>query len=178
MHEFLRNFVSRLMPQRTMKPTLPTFPETKRKTPNVSARKIKPTHILLHHTSGAYKGSVAWCCDPVSKVSYHCIIARDGRRTVLAEPTARTWHAGRSEWQGRNDCNSFMVGIAWEGDTKTDPLEEAALQSACEYLLPIIQEHGIPIWNIVRHADVATGRKDDCSIVAARKLRDTITKYG
>jgi N-acetyl-anhydromuramyl-L-alanine amidase AmpD len=71
-----------------------------------------------------------------------------------------------------------MVGIAWEGDTNTDPLEDAALQSACEYLLPIITKYEIPLWNIVRHADVAPGRKIDCSIVAARKLRDTITKYG
>ena len=161
-----------------MKPTLPTFKETRKKTPNVSGKIIRPTHILLHHTAGAYAGSVAWCTNPASRVSYHCIVARDGRRTVLADPTQRTWHAGVSEWQGRSDCNSFMVGLAWEGNTNEDSLEEPALQSACEYLLPIIKEFEIPLWNIVRHADVAPGRKDDCSIVAAKQFRDTVTKYG
>ena len=89
------------------------YPQTNRKTPNVSAgRVIKPTHIVLHHSSGAYAGSVSWCMDPVSKVSYHCIVARNGKRTVLALPSQRTWHAGVSSWQGRKDANTYSIGLA------------------------------------------------------------------
>jgi N-acetyl-anhydromuramyl-L-alanine amidase AmpD len=116
-----------------LKPEPKFYQQTNKKTPNISAgRVIKPTHVILHHTSGAYAGSVSWCCDPVSKVSYHCIIARNGKRTVLALPTQRTWHAGVSSWQGRKDCNSFSVGMAWEGDTYQTPLSEDALLSAVE----------------------------------------------
>jgi N-acetyl-anhydromuramyl-L-alanine amidase AmpD len=147
------------------------YPQTNRKTPNVSAgRVIKPTHIVLHHTSGAYAGSVSWCLDPVSKVSYHCIIARNGKRTVLATPSQRTWHAGVSSWQGRKDANSFSIGMAWEGDTYQTPLSEDAILSAVEYLIPILDEYHIPLSNIIRHADIAPGRKDDCSPAAHSAL--------
>jgi N-acetyl-anhydromuramyl-L-alanine amidase AmpD len=104
------------------------YPQSNRKTPNVSAgRVIKPTHIVLHHTSGAYAGSVSWCLDPISKVSYHCIVARNGKRTVLATPSQRTWHAGVSSWQGRKDANSFSIGMAWEGDTYQGGIPPSAL---------------------------------------------------
>lgn len=164
-------------PAPTVKKSLPVpeskkyYPQTNRKTPNVSAgRVIKPTHIVLHHSSGAYAGSVSWCMDPVSKVSYHCIIARNGKRTVLATPSQRTWHAGVSSWQGRKDANSFAIGLAWEGDTYQVPLGEDAILSAVEYLLPILDEYHIPLSNIIRHADIAPGRKDDCSPAAHSAL--------
>ena len=147
------------------------YSQTNRKTPNVSAgRVIKPTHVILHHTSGAYTGSVSWCMDPVSKVSYHCIIARNGKRTVLALPSQRTWHAGVSSWQGRKDANNFALGLAWEGDTYQVPLSEDAILSAVEYLLPVLDEYHIPLSNIIRHADIAPGRKDDCSPAAHSAL--------
>lgn len=155
----------------TASPPVRYYPQTNRKTPNVSAgRVIKPTHIVLHHSSGAYAGSVSWCMDPVSKVSYHCIIARNGKRTVLATPSQRTWHAGVSSWQGRKDANSFAIGLAWEGDTYQIPLSEDAILSAVEYLLPILDEYHIPLSNIIRHADIAPGRKDDCSPAAHAAL--------
>jgi N-acetyl-anhydromuramyl-L-alanine amidase AmpD len=161
----------------TIKPEPKYYQQTNKRTPNISAgRVIKPTHVVLHHTSGAYAGSVSWCCDPVSKVSYHCIIARNGKRTALALPSQRTWHAGVSSWQGRKDCNSFSVGMAWEGDTYQTPLSEDALLSAVEYLLPILREHHIPLANILRHADIAPGRKDDCSPAAHAALLAALNK--
>jgi N-acetyl-anhydromuramyl-L-alanine amidase AmpD len=153
------------------------YQQTNKHSPNVSkGRVIKPTHIVLHHTSGAYAGSVAWCLNPASRVSYHCIIARNGKRTVLALPTQRTWHAGVSSWQGRMDANSFSVGLAWEGDTYQTPLSEDALLSAVEYLLLIMDEHHIPLSNILRHADVAPGRKTECSPAAHSALLAALNK--
>jgi N-acetyl-anhydromuramyl-L-alanine amidase AmpD len=147
------------------------YHQTNRRTPNISAgRVIKPSHVVLHHTSGAYAGSVAWCMNPASKVSYHCIVARNGKRTVLALPTQRTWHAGVSSWQGRKDANSWSIGLAWEGDTYQTPLSEDALLSAVEYLLPILRENNIPLSHILRHADVSPGRKNDCSPAAHAAL--------
>lgn len=153
------------------------YQQTNRRTPNISpGRRIHPSHIILHHTSGSYTGSVSWCLDPVSKVSYHCIIARTGKRTVLAPPTARTWHAGVSSWQGRPNCNNFSLGLAWEGDTYQTPLSEDALLSAVEYLLPILEDYDIPLKNILRHEDIAPGRKDDCSPAAQSALLSALRK--
>ncbi len=153
------------------------YPQTNRRTPNISVgRTIRPTHIVLHHTSGAYAGSVSWCMDPRSAVSYHCIIARTGKRTVLAPPTARTWHAGVSSWQGRRDCNSYCLGLAWEGDTYQTPLSADAILSAVEYLLPLLDQFDIPITHIVRHADIAPGRKNDCAPAAQSALLAALQK--
>jgi len=137
------------------------YPETFKQTPNVSPRKIEPELIVIHHTDGSYAGSVAWCLDPASRVSYHCIIARDGRRTVLAKPTQRTWHAGKSSWKGRSDCNSFSVGVSFEGNTYTDPLEQPAIDSFLEYVIPIMREHGIAPTEVTDHRTIAPSRKVD-----------------
>ena len=153
------------------------YQQTNRHTPNISpGRTIYPTHIILHHTSGSYTGSVAWCLNPASKVSYHCIVARNGKRTVLAPPSARTWHAGVSEWGGRKNCNDYSIGLAWEGDTYTTPLSEDAILSAVEYLMPILEDFDIPLKNILRHEDIAPGRKDDCSPAAQSALLAALRK--
>lgn len=165
------------MSSATASPATKFYPQTHRRTPNISpGRSITPTHVILHHTSGPYAGSVSWCCDPKSKVSYHCIISRSGKRTVLAPPTARTWHAGVSSWQGRKNCNDFSLGLAWEGDTYQTPLSEDAILSAVEYLLPIIEDFDIPLKNILRHEDIAPGRKNDCSPAAHTALLAALRK--
>ena len=144
------------------KPSGPRFKEKQLNTPNVSAgRRITPKAVVLHHTAGSYAGSVAWCMDPASKVSYHCIVAKDGRRTVLADPDERTWHAGKSEWHGRKDLNSWSIVASFEGDTNTEPLTLAAMESMAEYLVPIMRQYGLELPDVTDHRTVAPGRKDD-----------------
>jgi AmpD protein len=101
--------------------------------------------------------------NPESKVSYHVIIARNGNRTVLADDTARCWHAGISSWQGVPDCNSYSLGVAWEGNTYEDPLGEAAMNSALEYLVPRMRKWNIPLNLVLTHQQVAPTRKTDIS---------------
>lgn len=161
-----------IVPQVEIEQVKRLYKETKKQTVNVTPRKkILPTHILLHHTDGNYEGSVEWCMDPKSRVSYHCIVSNTGKRTTLAEPTMRTWHAGISEWQGRKNCNDFCVGVAFEKDTYTTPPSQDALMSMAEYLTPIMEEFDIPISNIIRHADVAPIRKNDCSQQALSTMK-------
>lgn len=147
-----------------------TYDERRLQTPNKSQRPITPEAVVLHHTSGSYNGSVSWCMNPNSQVSYHVIIARDGRRTVLAEDTARCWHAGKSSWLGRPDLNSWSLGVSWEGDTYTTPLGEDAIASALEYLVPRMKKWNIPLTRVLTHAEVSPGRKDDVSTAAAEQF--------
>lgn len=116
---------------------------------------------MLHHTCGSYAGSVAWCADPVSRVSYHCIVAKDGRRTVLADPDERAWHAGVSSWRGRRDLNSWSVGAAFEGDTYKRALGDAEMASMADYLIPIMRQYNLAQGDITDHRTVSPGRKDD-----------------
>jgi N-acetyl-anhydromuramyl-L-alanine amidase AmpD len=151
-----------------------TYDERRLNTPNKSGRPITPTMIVLHHTSGSYNGSVSWCMNPESKVSYHVIIARNGNRTVLADDTARCWHAGLSSWQGVPDCNSYSLGVAWDGDTYSDPLGEDAMDSAIQYIVPRMKKWHIPMSRIVTHQQIAPNRKNDISPADAARFKSRL----
>lgn len=116
---------------------------------------------MLHHSGGSYAGGVAWIKTPESRVSYHCLVAEDGRRTVFAAPTQRTWHAGKSSWQGRGDLNSWSIGASFAGDSYANPLTDAAMESMAEYLVPIMREYGLALADVTDHRTVSPGRKDD-----------------
>jgi AmpD protein len=150
------------------------YDERRLNTPNKSGRPITPTMIVLHHTSGSYNGSVSWCMNPESKVSYHVIIARNGNRTVLADDTARCWHAGLSSWQGVPDCNSYSLGVAWDGNTYEDPLGEDAMDSAIQYIIPRMKKWHIPMSRIVTHQQIAPNRKNDISPADAARFKSRL----
>jgi N-acetyl-anhydromuramyl-L-alanine amidase AmpD len=137
------------------------YPETRTKTPNVSAKPITPKAIVLHHSGGSYAGGVSWIKNPASRVSYHCLVAPDGRRTVFADPEQRTWHAGKSTWRGRGDLNSWSVGAAFAGDTNKEPLTVDAMESMAQYLEPIMRQYNLTLHDITDHRTVSPGRKDD-----------------
>lgn len=158
-------------------PSAARFKEKQLNTPNVSAgRRIKPQAVVLHHTAGSYAGSVAWCLDPISKVSYHAIVARDGRRTVLADCDERTWHAGRSEWRGRKDLNSYAIGAAFEGDTNKRELGEAEMASMAEYLVPLMKKYGLTLADVTDHRTVSPGRKDDLAAAELARFKSYLSK--
>ena len=150
------------------------FDERRLSTPNKSIRSITPTMIVLHHTSGSYNGSVSWCMNPESNVSYHAIIARNGNRTVLADDTARCWHAGVSSWHGVPDCNSYSIGVAWDGNTYDDPLDETAMDSAIQYIIPRMKRWHIPVSRIVTHQQIAPNRKTDISPADAARFKSRL----
>jgi N-acetyl-anhydromuramyl-L-alanine amidase AmpD len=138
-----------------------SYPETKAKTPNVSAKPIIPKAIVLHHSGGSYAGGVAWIKNPASRVSYHCLVAPDGKRTVFANPEQRTWHAGVSSYRGKRDLNSWSVGAAFSGDTYKEPLTDAAMASMAEYLEPLMRRYRLTLADVTDHRTVSPGRKDD-----------------
>jgi N-acetyl-anhydromuramyl-L-alanine amidase AmpD len=88
-------------------------------------------------------------------------VARDGKRTVLADPDERTWHAGKSAWRGRRDLNTWSIGAAFEGDTYRRPLVEDEMASMADYLEPIMREYRLTLDDVTDHRTVSPGRKDD-----------------
>ena len=158
----------------TVEPPKTTYDERRVSTPNKGRQPIKPEAVVLHHSGGSYRGGVAWIANPASKVSYHVLIARDGRRTVFCNDTERAWHAGRSNWQGRPDLNSWSLGLSWEGDTYSDPLGEDAMASALEYLVPRMRKWQIPMTRVLTHQQVSPGRKNDISPGDAARFKSRL----
>jgi N-acetyl-anhydromuramyl-L-alanine amidase AmpD len=148
-----------------------SYPETKAKTPNVSAKAIVPRAVVLHHSGGSYAGGVSWIRNPKSRVSYHVLVGQDGRRTVFASPTQRTWHAGKSEWRGRGDLNSWSIGAAFAGDSNKEPLTDDAMMSMAEYLVPIMRQYRLTLADVTDHRTVSPGRKDDLKASELTRFR-------
>jgi AmpD protein len=95
------------------------------------------------------------------RVSAHLLIRRDGEIVQFVSFNERSWHAGRSSWQGREACNDYSIGIECEG---TDAVPYGAAQYATlRTLLPMLlgAYPAITRERIVGHSDVAPGRKTD-----------------
>ena len=148
--------------------------EVFKQTPNISKNTIKPIGIVLHHSAGSYIGSVSWCLDPKSKVSYHCIVDLNGDRTVLAKDNQRAWHSGKSSFKGKSDCNSFMLGISVSGDTNTRRLTDFEINSVAEWCVSKMRSLNINFDNITTHREISPGRKSDVSIQAEKVIKDKI----
>jgi len=147
--------------------------ETIRQTQNWKGN-IKPQGIILHHTAGSYLGSVSWCLDPKSKVSYHCIVDLNGNYTTIAKDNQRAWHAGKSSFNGRKDCNSFMLGIAVSGDTNNRRLTEFEIETVSKWCLSKMKLYGFGLDKVTTHREVSPGRKTDVSIEAETQIKNKI----
>ena len=92
------------------------------------------------------------------KVSSHFFIRRDGELVQFVSCLDRAWHAGVSNWQGRERCNDFSVGIELEGSDfeKFETIQYATLQALITTL-----KKAYPIQHIAGHSDIAPGRKTD-----------------
>ena len=92
------------------------------------------------------------------KVSSHFLIRRDGELLQFVSCLQRAWHAGVSNWLGRERCNDFSVGIELEGSDfeAFEPAQYKSLQQLIQAL-----QKTYPIQHIVGHSDIAPGRKTD-----------------
>ncbi len=142
-----------------------------RPTPNVTDGKNEITAVILHHTAtDSIEQSLDILTNPDMGVSCHVLIDKDGTRYVLAPPEAITWHAGRSRLNGRENVNNFSIGIEFQGNTVEEPLTDAQIQSAIDYLLPILEEYKINDKNIVTHEQIRA------NYISARPKTKTPTK--
>lgn len=92
------------------------------------------------------------------KVSAHFLIRRDGELIQFVPCGARAWHAGVSQWQGRERCNDFSIGIELEG-CDDRPFETA--QYEVLDALVVALRRAYPIEGVTGHSDIAPGRKTD-----------------
>lgn len=95
------------------------------------------------------------------QVSSHFLIDRRGDITQYVACDKRAWHAGRSHWQGRDNCNDFSIGIELEG---TDDLPYEDQQYATLVQLTQALWHHYPSLKapaLTGHEQIAPGRKTD-----------------
>lgn len=94
------------------------------------------------------------------EVSAHLLILRTGEVIQFVNFNDRAWHAGRSTYLGKKECNDYSIGIELEGSDDL-PFEDlqyhvlAKVTTAIRNAYPKIQQH------ITGHSDIAPQRKTD-----------------
>jgi N-acetyl-anhydromuramoyl-L-alanine amidase len=146
--------------------------------PNFNARPAGtvPTLAVIHSISlppGAYGGdeierlftnTLDWDAHPYFQqirglqVSSHFVIRRDGELLQFVSCDERAWHAGRSTWRGRVECNDYGLGIELEG-LEGESFEDAQYEALARLLKALAARY--PIAAVAGHEHVAPGRKQD-----------------
>jgi AmpD protein len=92
------------------------------------------------------------------EVSAHFLVRRDAGVMQFVSCDARAWHAGKSSWKGRSDCNEFSIGIELEG-LEGERFESSQYAALAHLIAALSQRY--PITAIAGHEHVAPGRKND-----------------
>jgi len=92
------------------------------------------------------------------RVSSHFLIRRDGELVQYVPCELRAWHAGQSQWKGRERCNDFSIGIELEGADDV-PFSEPQYATLASLTKAIFDKYGV--LDIAGHSDIAPDRKTD-----------------
>jgi len=95
------------------------------------------------------------------QVSSHVLITRAGELVQFVSFNDRAWHAGRSSFDGVDECNDYSIGVELEG-TDTLAYTEAQYQVLAQLTRALLAH--FPALNTKRiagHCDIAPGRKTD-----------------
>ena len=98
------------------------------------------------------------------KVSSHVLVRRDGELVQYVPFHKRAWHAGQSNYRGRERCNDFSIGIELEG-SDTEAYEPVQYRALAETILTLCDTYReLSIERVAGHSDIAPGRKTDPGI--------------
>jgi N-acetyl-anhydromuramoyl-L-alanine amidase len=91
-------------------------------------------------------------------VSAHFFIRRDGEVVQFVSCDQRAWHAGASQWRGRDNCNDWSIGIELEG-LEGERFERAQYRTLIRLLHALRVRY--PLAEVIGHEHVAPSRKAD-----------------
>lgn len=92
------------------------------------------------------------------RVSAHFVVHRNGDLTQCVSCERRAWHAGVSNFFGRQRCNDFSIGIELEG-SDDEPFADAQYETLLALAAELWQRY--PLRAVAGHSDIAPGRKTD-----------------
>ncbi|UXI01658.1 1,6-anhydro-N-acetylmuramyl-L-alanine amidase AmpD [Photobacterium sp. TY1-4] len=95
------------------------------------------------------------------RVSAHCLIRRDGGIIQFVPFDCRAWHAGVSQFAGRERCNDYSIGIELEGTDALPytPAQYDTLTALTQALM--VRYPALTRERITGHEFIAPGRKTD-----------------
>lgn len=94
------------------------------------------------------------------QVSAHLLILRTGEVLQFVNFNDRAWHAGRSSYLAKSECNDYSIGIELEG-SDDQPFTEAQYQALSQVTAAIRAAYPKIGPHIAGHSDIAPQRKTD-----------------
>ncbi|MGO2212638.1 1,6-anhydro-N-acetylmuramyl-L-alanine amidase AmpD [Psychrobacter alimentarius] len=136
----------------------------------------------MHYVKALFTNQLDWNAHPYfqtirgAEVSAHLFIERDGAITQFVSFEERAWHAGRSSYLGRPDCNNYSIGIELEGSDFVS-FTNTQYETLAHVILAIYQAYPKTRRHLTGHSDIASGRKTDPGdYFEWPRLRDLIAK--
>lgn len=113
----------------------------------------------------------------VGRVSAHLFIDRDGEVCQFVNLNDRAWHAGVSDFLGRQNYNDFSIGIELEGSNQV-PFTDMQYDTLAQVCIAIHSAYPPTRRGLYGHSDIARGRKNDPGVYFDwRRLRGLISAY-
>jgi N-acetylmuramoyl-L-alanine amidase len=123
----------------------------------------KPNYVIIHHTAqNSCEQTLKTFTMPVTQVSAHYVICKDGTVHQMLNDYLRAWHGGVSKWGSITDINSVSIGIELDNNG-TEDFAENQIGSLLTLLDTLKKNYNIPAPNFIGHSDIAPVRKQDPS---------------
>ena len=111
------------------------------------------------------------------QVSAHLLILRTGEVLQFVNFNDRAWHAGRSSYLGKAECNDYSIGIELEGSDDL-PFEDVQYQVLAQVIASLQTAYPKIKQHIAGHSDIAPGRKTDPGpYFDWARLREQLSQY-
>lgn len=121
-------------------------------------------YIVLHHT-GTKEGTIKGVLDGLNKradyASCHYCVDTNGDIYKIGNDTDILWHAGVSEWDGKQDLNKYSIGIEVIGPLSNGGFTDRQRSAVGALIRELSGKHQISVKRILRHKDIAPKRKTD-----------------
>jgi len=120
----------------------------------------------IHYVKALFTNQLDWEAHPYfqsikgAEVSAHLFIERNGAITQFVNFNERAWHAGRSSYLGRPECNDYSIGIELEGSDFVS-FSAAQYEALAKVIVAIYDAYPKTRRHLTGHSDIAPGRKTD-----------------
>ncbi|MGC1497206.1 MAG: N-acetylmuramoyl-L-alanine amidase [Sulfitobacter sp.] len=155
-----------------------------------------PRLLVMHYTGGSRaSGSIDWFANPISKVSAHITIGRDGKVYQSVAFDKRAWHCGHSSYRAPDgtkvtSINAYSIGIelanagaclrtaggSWKNGlgvrVSSDDIIEARHKNGSVYFGS--NPHGVPTGNVTKPG---WETYPEAQLVAARELAGLLVEH-
>jgi len=121
--------------------------------------------VILHYTGmQSERESIERLCNPLSKVSSHYLINKNGKIFKLVEDKHIAWHAGKSNWKKYNNLNKNSIGIELVNKGHQygyNAFKKKQILSLVKLCKTLKKKYKIKTKNFLGHSDIAPLRKID-----------------